>query len=57
MAQLALSWVLHQKNVASAIIGASRPEQITDNAGAVNTTLDTDVLSRIDAALEGSIQP
>jgi len=57
MAQLALSWVLHQKNVASAIIGASRPEQITDNAGAVDILLDTDVLSRIDAALEGSIQP
>jgi len=57
MAQLALSWVLRQKNVACAIIGASRPEQITDNAGAVEITLDTDVLARIDAALEGSIQP
>ncbi len=57
MAQLALSWVLRQKNVACAIIGASRPEQITDNAGAVEIALDTDVLARIDAALEGSIQP
>jgi len=57
MAQLALSWVLRQKNVTSAIIGASRPEQITDNVGAVELTLDTDVLSRIDAALEGFIQP
>ena len=56
MAQLALSWVLRQKNVACAIIGASRPEQIIDNTGAVNLTLSTDVLARIDAALEGSIQ-
>lgn len=57
MAQLALAWVLRQKNVACAIIGASRPEQIVDNVGAVDVTLDTDVLARIDAVLEGSIRP
>jgi len=56
MPQLALSWVLRQSNVASAIIGASRPDQIIDNAGAVNVALSSDVLARIDAVLEGSIQ-
>jgi aryl-alcohol dehydrogenase-like predicted oxidoreductase len=54
MAQLALAWVLRQRNVACAIIGASRPQQIVDNAGAVDITLDNEVLARIDAALEVS---
>lgn len=56
MAQLALAWVLREKNVACAIIGASRPEQISDNIAAVGLTLDEDVLTRIDAALDGSIE-
>jgi len=51
MAQLALAWVLRQPNVASAIIGASRPEQVTDNAGASGLKLSDDVLARIDAVL------
>ena len=34
MAQLALAWVLREENVASAIVGASRPEQVRDNASA-----------------------
>jgi aryl-alcohol dehydrogenase-like predicted oxidoreductase len=55
MAQLALAWVLRQENVASAIIGASRPSQIVDNVGAVDLTLSADVLARIDTALAGSI--
>lgn len=53
MAQLALAWVLRQENVASTIIGASRPQQVIDNAGAAGVSLDDDVLQRIDAALAG----
>ena len=51
MAQLAVAWVLQNENVATAIIGASRPEQVVDNAGASGVTLDADVLKRIDEAL------
>ena len=55
MAQLALAWVLREPNVASAIIGATRPEQIDDNAGASGVTLDAGVLKTIDEALDGAI--
>ncbi|WP_104192540.1 aldo/keto reductase family protein [Cryobacterium sp. Y82] len=51
MAQLALAWVLANKNVASAIMGASRPEQVADNVKAAGVHLDADVLARIDAAV------
>jgi aryl-alcohol dehydrogenase-like predicted oxidoreductase len=51
MAQLALAWVLREPNVASAIIGATRPEQVDDNAAASGVTLDADVLTSIDDAL------
>jgi aryl-alcohol dehydrogenase-like predicted oxidoreductase len=51
MAQLAVAWVLQNPNVSSAIIGASRPEQVTDNAGASGVTLDADLLKAIDEAL------
>ncbi|TWE11715.1 aldo/keto reductase family protein [Rudaeicoccus suwonensis] len=51
MAQLAIAWVLQNSNVASAIIGASRPEQVTDNVKASGVKLDADVLSRIDDAI------
>lgn len=40
MAQFALAWVLREPNVASAIIGASRPEQVSDNAAASGLTID-----------------
>jgi len=50
MAQLALAWILREPNVASAIIGASRPEQLRDNAGASGVTLDGETLQAIDAA-------
>ena len=56
MAQLAVAWVLANPNVAGAIIGASRPEQVADNAKAVEVTLDADVLAAIDAALGGVVQ-
>ncbi len=48
MAQLALAWVLRQPDVAGAIIGASRPDQVSDNAGASGVKLSEDVLRRID---------
>jgi aryl-alcohol dehydrogenase-like predicted oxidoreductase len=51
MAQLAVAWVLANDNVASAIVGATRPEQVHDNAGASGVELDADVLARIDGAL------
>ena len=51
MVQLALAWVLRQQNVASAIVGASRPEQVHANASASGIALSDDVLSAIDAAL------
>jgi aryl-alcohol dehydrogenase-like predicted oxidoreductase len=51
MAQLAVAWVLQNDNVASAIIGASRPEQVHDNVKAAGVKLDADVLQAIDEAL------
>jgi aryl-alcohol dehydrogenase-like predicted oxidoreductase len=51
MAQLAIAWVLANDNVASALVGASRPEQITSNAQAAGVTLEQDVLARIDAVI------
>jgi aryl-alcohol dehydrogenase-like predicted oxidoreductase len=51
MAQLALAWVLRQDNVASAIVGASRPEQVHANASASGIVLDEATLAAIDAAL------
>jgi aryl-alcohol dehydrogenase-like predicted oxidoreductase len=55
MAQLALAWVLREDNVASAIIGASRPEQVEDNAGASGVELDPTTLARIDEILGDSV--
>lgn len=51
MAQLGLAWVLQNDNVAAAIIGASRPEQITENVKAAGVTIEADVMARIDEAL------
>jgi aryl-alcohol dehydrogenase-like predicted oxidoreductase len=51
MAQLAVAWVLQNPNVAGAIVGASRPEQVASNAAASGVTLSADVLGRIDAAV------
>ena len=51
MAQLALAWVLRRPEVASAIIGASRPEQVEDNAAASGIELDDATLSAIDEAV------
>jgi 1-deoxyxylulose-5-phosphate synthase len=51
MAQLALAWVLREENVASAIVGASRPEQVRDNASASGIELDAATLAEIDSIL------
>jgi 1-deoxyxylulose-5-phosphate synthase len=51
MAQLALAWVLREENVAAAIIGATRPEQVEDNAAASGVALDPATLERIDEIL------
>jgi aryl-alcohol dehydrogenase-like predicted oxidoreductase len=55
MAQLAVAWVLQNDNVASAIVGATRPEQINDNVKASGVTIETDVLRAIDDALAGAV--
>jgi aryl-alcohol dehydrogenase-like predicted oxidoreductase len=51
MAQLALAWVLREDNVASAIVGASRPEQVEENAAASGIELDEATLQAIDDAV------
>lgn len=49
---LALAWILRQPNVASALVGASRPEQVVENANASGISLGEDVLQRIEDILE-----
>ena len=56
MAQLAIAWVLREPNVSSAIVGASRPEQVDDNVGASGVELPGDVLAAIDVALQGAMR-
>jgi aryl-alcohol dehydrogenase-like predicted oxidoreductase len=51
MAAFAVAWVLQNKNVASAIVGATRPEQIKDNVAAAGVTLDAELLHRVDQVL------
>jgi aryl-alcohol dehydrogenase-like predicted oxidoreductase len=51
LAQLALAWVLRRPEVTSAIVGASRPEQLDDTTAASGVTLDEATLARIDDVL------
>jgi aryl-alcohol dehydrogenase-like predicted oxidoreductase len=51
LAQLAVAWTLQNPNVAAAIIGASRPEQVVDNAKAAGVVLEDDLLAAIDGVL------
>ena len=51
MPQLAIAWVLQNTNVAAALVGASRPEQLADTVKASGVTLDADTLAAIDTAL------
>lgn len=55
MAAMSIAWVLQNKNVASAIIGATRPEQLDDNVKAASVVLDADTLKAIDKVLDGII--
>jgi len=56
LATMALAWTLRQSNVSSAIIGASRPQQVEENAKAADVKLTDDVLTRIDEILSDTIQ-
>jgi aryl-alcohol dehydrogenase-like predicted oxidoreductase len=51
MAQLALAWVLRDPNVSSAIVGASRPEQLDENVKASGVIIPTEELDAIDSIL------
>jgi aryl-alcohol dehydrogenase-like predicted oxidoreductase len=51
MAELALAWVLRRPEVASAIVGATRPEQVHANAKAAGVQLPPDILAAIEEAL------
>ncbi|WP_433348057.1 aldo/keto reductase family protein [Microtetraspora malaysiensis] len=51
MAQLAVAWVLQNPNVSSAIVGATRPEQVRDNVKAAGVKLDADTMRKIDEIL------
>lgn len=51
MAQLAVAWVLQNENVAAAIIGASRPEQVTENVKASGVEIPAELMARIDEVL------
>jgi aryl-alcohol dehydrogenase-like predicted oxidoreductase len=55
LAQLAIAWVLTNPNVSSAIVGATRPEQVRDNAAAAGTKLDPELLKKIDDVLSGVV--
>ena len=56
MAQLAIAWVLQNPNVASAIIGASRPEQVVDNVQASGVRIPAELLARIDEVLGDAVE-
>lgn len=56
MGQLAVAWVLQNDDVSSAIIGASRPEQVRDNAAAAGVRLDDDLMRSIDEILGDAVR-
>jgi aryl-alcohol dehydrogenase-like predicted oxidoreductase len=51
MAQLAVAWVLQNDNVAAALVGASRPEQVHENVKAAGVRIPAELMTRIDEAL------
>jgi aryl-alcohol dehydrogenase-like predicted oxidoreductase len=55
MAAMSIAWVLQNKNVASAIVGATRPEQLDDSVNGAGVVLDADTLKAIDKVLDGSV--
>ncbi|NYI41198.1 aldo/keto reductase family protein [Demequina lutea] len=56
MAQLAVAWVLQNDNVAAALIGASRPEQVRENAKAAGVTIPGELMARIDDVLGDAVE-
>jgi aryl-alcohol dehydrogenase-like predicted oxidoreductase len=56
LAQLAVAWTLQNRNVAAAIIGASRPEQVAENVKAAGVKLDAGLLKRIDEVLDPVVE-
>src|SRR5688500_11132359 len=56
LAQLAIAWVLQNPNVSSAIVGATRPDQLEDNAKAAGVRLDADLLKAIDDVLDAQVE-
>ena len=56
MAQMSIAWTLQNKNVASAIVGATRPEQLDDNVKASGIVLEPAIMDAIDAVLDGFIE-
>jgi aryl-alcohol dehydrogenase-like predicted oxidoreductase len=55
MAQLAIAWVLQNKNVAAAIVGASRPDQMTQNVKASGVEIPKELMQKIDQVLTGVV--
>ena len=55
LTQFALAWVLREPNVASAIVGASRPEQLDENAGASGLKIDPALFAKAEAIVEGAV--
>ncbi len=53
--ELALAWVLRQENVASAIVGATRPEQVSENARAAGVRLSADLVAAVEEALSEAV--
>ena len=51
MAQLAVAWVLQNPSVSAAIVGATRPEQVTENVRAAGVRLDEEIMGKIDDVL------
>jgi aryl-alcohol dehydrogenase-like predicted oxidoreductase len=51
-----VAWVLQNTNVASAIVGATRPEQLDDNVKASGIVLEPAIMDAIDAVLDGFIE-
>jgi aryl-alcohol dehydrogenase-like predicted oxidoreductase len=56
LAQLAVAWVLQNDNVASAIIGASRPEQVKENVGATGVVIPPELLAQVDEVLADVVE-
>ena len=57
LAQFSLAWVLREPNVASAIIGASRPEQVSENAVASDAVVDPGLFAEAERILGEALQP